>query len=66
MALIASAEGVGVQLADDLPGTGSKIRDLGCIRDTAFAGFAAASRQIVSKLDSYALRAGAFRLQQVR
>ena len=43
-------QGVGVRLADDLPGTGSESRRLGCIRHTAVAGLAGASRQIASKL----------------
>jgi hypothetical protein len=55
--LPASAEGVGGQLADDLPGTGNKP----CQRyppDTIWSnGFGTASQPIVSKLDSYALRA---------
>jgi hypothetical protein len=47
-------EGVGVQLADDLPGTGSNIKQLGCAWLTTLAGFAAASRQIADKSGSYA------------
>jgi hypothetical protein len=43
-------EGVGVRLADDLPGTGGECRALACSRHTAVAGLAAASRQIASKL----------------
>ncbi|MFK3972844.1 hypothetical protein ACI2KS_19170, partial [Pseudomonas sp. NPDC087358] len=39
-----------LHLADDLPGTGSESRRLGCIRHTAVAGLAGASHQIASKL----------------
>jgi hypothetical protein len=42
--------GVALHLADDLPGTGSESRRLGCIRHTAVAGLAGASHQIASKL----------------
>jgi len=44
-----SAEGVGAQLARDLPRSGSKTIRLGRVRQTACIGFAAASRQIVGK-----------------
>jgi len=52
-----SAEGVGASIARDLARSGSKTRHLVCARHTAFSDEAAGSRQIVSKLDSYALRA---------
>jgi hypothetical protein len=36
-------QGVGVRLADDLPGTGSKTMRTGRVRRTAFTGFAGAA-----------------------
>ena len=53
----ASAAGVGVQLADDLPGTGSKFCACGPSGNTEAPGSRTASRPIVGKPDSYALRA---------
>jgi hypothetical protein len=50
---------VGAQLARDLPGTGSNHWEPGLPDATESSDFAAASRQIASKLRSYALRAEA-------
>jgi hypothetical protein len=47
--VVVVAGGVGCGLARDLLGTGSKSRHLGRVRYGTFAGFAAASRQIVGK-----------------